>query len=165
MLKKVFWFLLHSQLLCIGYTSSDSEAEEGTKVTVGNDYMMRLKTAAKLKQTKKKLKRKPVLIDPVKKARSYRKIQAAKKPEVKPEQVNGRSKAFSNNRERFRQQNVSGAFAELRRLLPTHPPDKKLSKSEILKLSIKYIKVLQGVLKWQEENVVFNQSSIVLSQH
>ena len=58
----------------------------------------------------------------------------------------------SGNREKFRQQNVSGAFAELRRLLPTHPPDKKLSKSEILKLSIKYIKVLQGVLRWQDEN-------------
>ena len=64
----------------------------------------------------------------------------------------GLKKVFSNNRERFRQQNVSGAFAELRRLLPTHPPDKKLSKSEILKLSIKYIRVLQGVLKWQEDN-------------
>ena len=61
-------------------------------------------------------------------------------------------KIFSNHRERFRQQNVSGAFAELRRILPTHPIDKKLSKSEILKLSIKYIKLLQGVLKWQEEN-------------
>ena len=40
-------------------------------------------------------------------------------------------------RERFRQQNVSGAFAELRKLLPSHPADKKLSKSEILKLSIR----------------------------
>ncbi len=65
----------------------------------------------------------------------------------------GVRKSFSNHRERFRQQNVSGAFAELRRLLPTHPVDKKLSKSEILKLSIKYIKLLQGVLKWQEENM------------
>jgi hypothetical protein len=64
----------------------------------------------------------------------------------------GGQKVFSNHRERFRQQNVSGAFAELRRLLPTHPVDKKLSKSEILKLSIKYIKLLQDVLKWQEEN-------------
>ena len=64
----------------------------------------------------------------------------------------GTRKVFSNHRERFRQQNVSGAFAELRRLLPTHPVDKKLSKSEILKLSIKYIRLLQGVLKWQEEN-------------
>ena len=85
---------------------------------------------------------------------------ATRKPEVippliKPKNVNnggsGR-KVFSNHRERFRQQNVSGAFSELRRLLPTHPVDKKLSKSEILKLSIKYIKLLQGVLKWQEEN-------------
>ena len=64
----------------------------------------------------------------------------------------GGKKVFSNHRERFRQQNVSGAFAELRKLLPTHPLDKKLSKSEILKLSIKYIRLLQGVLRWQEEN-------------
>merc|ERR1711997_1392748 len=69
-----------------------------------------------------------------------------------PIAVTGNRKSFSNHRERFRQQNVSGAFAELRRLLPTHPVDKKLSKSEILKLSIKYIRLLQGVLKWQEEN-------------
>ena len=67
-------------------------------------------------------------------------------------QNSGVRKIFSNHRERFRQQNVSGAFAELRRLLPTHPVDKKLSKSEILKLSIKYIRLLQGVLKWQQEN-------------
>ena len=49
---------------------------------------------------------------------------------------------------------MSGAFAELRRLIPTHPVDKKLSKSEILKLSIKYIQLLQGVVKWQEENAI-----------
>ena len=64
----------------------------------------------------------------------------------------GGRKMFSNHRERFRQQNVSGAFADLRRLLPTHPADKKLSKSEILKLAIKYIRLLQGVLHWQEQN-------------
>jgi hypothetical protein len=40
----------------------------------------------------------------------------------------GPRKVFTNTRERWRQQNVSGAFAELRRLVPTHPPDKKLSK-------------------------------------
>ena len=76
----------------------------------------------------------------------------ATKQKPAPGGVGGGRKVFSNHRERFRQQNVSGAFAELRRLLPTHPVDKKLSKSEILKLSIKYIKLLQGVLKWQEEN-------------
>ena len=48
-------------------------------------------------------------------------------------------KIFSNHRERFRQQNVSGAFADLRKLLPSHPADKKLSKSEILKLSIRWV--------------------------
>ncbi|TRY74695.1 hypothetical protein TCAL_06402 [Tigriopus californicus] len=63
-------------------------------------------------------------------------------------------KAGTNNRERFRQQNVSGAFAELRKLLPTHPLDKKLSKSEILKLSIKYITLLQGILQWQEDTAL-----------
>ena len=66
----------------------------------------------------------------------------------------GVRKVFSNHRERFRQQNVSGAFADLRRLLPTHPADKKLSKSEILKLAIKYIRLLQGVLHWQEQNAL-----------
>ncbi|KAK3881094.1 hypothetical protein Pcinc_014445 [Petrolisthes cinctipes] len=59
-------------------------------------------------------------------------------------------KVFTNTRERWRQQNVSGAFAELRRLVPTHPPDKKLSKNEILRLTIRYIKLLNSVLEWQQ---------------
>ncbi|ESP03612.1 hypothetical protein LOTGIDRAFT_59839, partial [Lottia gigantea] len=53
---------------------------------------------------------------------------------------------FTNGRERWRQQNVNGAFAELRKLVPSHPPDKKLSKNEILRMSIKYIKLLNKVL-------------------
>nr|XP_053646483.1 uncharacterized protein LOC128698313 [Cherax quadricarinatus] len=61
-------------------------------------------------------------------------------------------KVFTNTRERWRQQNVSGAFAELRRLVPTHPPDKKLSKNEILRLTIKYIKLLNSVLEWQQKH-------------
>ncbi|XP_065205499.1 probable ATP-dependent RNA helicase ddx31 isoform X2 [Planococcus citri] len=60
-------------------------------------------------------------------------------------------KMFTNSRERWRQQNVSGAFAELRKLVPTHPPDKKLSKNEILRMAIKYIRLLSGVLEWQEK--------------
>lgn len=59
-------------------------------------------------------------------------------------------KLFTNCRERWRQQNVSGAFAELRRLVPTHPPDKKLSKNEILRMAIKYIGLLCEVLEWQK---------------
>ncbi|CAJ1059562.1 T-cell acute lymphocytic leukemia protein 1 homolog [Xyrichtys novacula] len=56
----------------------------------------------------------------------------------------------TNSRERWRQQNVNGAFAELRRLIPTHPPDRKLSKNEILRLALRYINFLDGVLLDQE---------------
>ncbi|CAM4661512.1 protein lyl-1 isoform X1 [Caretta caretta] len=58
-------------------------------------------------------------------------------------------RVFTNSRERWRQQNVNGAFAELRRLLPTHPPDKKLSKNEILRLAMKYIRFLGQLLRDQ----------------
>lgn len=57
---------------------------------------------------------------------------------------------FTNSRERWRQQNVNGAFAELRKLVPTHPPDKKLSKNEILRLAIKYIRLLSQVIEYQD---------------
>uniref|UniRef100_A0A3Q0S776 Stem cell protein n=1 Tax=Amphilophus citrinellus TaxID=61819 RepID=A0A3Q0S776_AMPCI len=53
-------------------------------------------------------------------------------------------------RERWRQQNVNGAFAELRRLIPTHPPDRKLSKNEILRLALKYINFLDHILTEQD---------------
>lgn len=33
--------------------------------------------------------------------------------------------------------------------MPTHPPDKKLSKNEILRMSIKYIRLLTNILDWQ----------------
>ncbi|XP_054713581.1 uncharacterized protein LOC129223042 [Uloborus diversus] len=59
---------------------------------------------------------------------------------------------FTNSRERWRQQNVNGAFADLRRLVPTHPPDKKLSKNEILRLAIKYIKLLSSILEYQKKH-------------
>ncbi|GJQ82660.1 hypothetical protein Trydic_g19677 [Trypoxylus dichotomus] len=61
-------------------------------------------------------------------------------------------KIFTNSRERWRQQNVSGAFAELRKLVPTHPPDKKLSKNEILRMAIRYIRLLSNVLEWQQKH-------------
>ncbi|XP_020617719.1 T-cell acute lymphocytic leukemia protein 1-like [Orbicella faveolata] len=50
-------------------------------------------------------------------------------------------------RERWRQQNVNMAFSELRKLLPTYPPDKKLSKVDILRSSIRYIRFLDSVLQ------------------
>ncbi|NWX05001.1 HEN1 protein, partial [Caloenas nicobarica] len=49
-------------------------------------------------------------------------------------------------RERIRVEAFNMAFAELRKLLPTLPPDKKLSKIEILRLAICYISYLNHVL-------------------
>ncbi|KAG8243306.1 Helix-loop-helix protein 1 [Homalodisca vitripennis] len=49
-------------------------------------------------------------------------------------------------RERVRVEAFNVAFCELRKLLPTLPPDKKLSKIEILRLAICYIAYLNHVL-------------------
>jgi hypothetical protein len=62
-------------------------------------------------------------------------------------------KGFTNSRERWRQQNVNEAFQDLRRLVPTHPPDRKLSKNEILRHAIKYINILYDTLKYQEREM------------
>ncbi|XP_060062477.1 uncharacterized protein LOC132543035 [Ylistrum balloti] len=63
-------------------------------------------------------------------------------------------RVFTNSRERWRQQNVNGAFAELRKLVPTHPPDKKLSKHEILRLTIRYINLLNNVVNYQNGEMI-----------
>uniref|UniRef100_A0A8C2ZQR6 BHLH domain-containing protein n=2 Tax=Cyclopterus lumpus TaxID=8103 RepID=A0A8C2ZQR6_CYCLU len=49
-------------------------------------------------------------------------------------------------RERVRVVSFNVAFADLRTLLPTLPPDKRLSKIEILRLAIRYISYLNHVL-------------------
>ena len=51
-------------------------------------------------------------------------------------------------RERLRVESFNQAFKELRKLLPTLPPDKKLSKIEILRLAICYISYLNHVLEY-----------------
>ena len=56
-------------------------------------------------------------------------------------------------RERWRQQNVNMAFFELRKLLPTYPADKKLSKVDILRSSIRYIRFLDSVLQEMDGTV------------
>ncbi|CAG9821105.1 unnamed protein product [Phaedon cochleariae] len=80
-------------------------------------------------------------------------------------------KIFTNSRERWRQQNVSGAFAELRKLVPTHPPDKKLSKNEILRMAIRYIQILSNVLDWQQSTSttihmdIKSESAAIITRH
>ncbi|XP_034005601.1 LOW QUALITY PROTEIN: T-cell acute lymphocytic leukemia protein 1 homolog, partial [Trematomus bernacchii] len=56
----------------------------------------------------------------------------------------------TNSRERWRQPNVNGAFSDLRSLIPTHPPDRKLSKNEILRLALRYIGFLEQVVTEQD---------------
>ncbi|KHN76585.1 Helix-loop-helix protein 1 [Toxocara canis] len=50
------------------------------------------------------------------------------------------------SRERIRVESFNNAFARLRALLPTLPLNKKLSKIEILRLSISYISYLDTLL-------------------
>ncbi|CAK1551120.1 unnamed protein product [Leptosia nina] len=52
----------------------------------------------------------------------------------------------ANARERDRTQNVNMAFNALRMLIPTEPPDRKLSKIEILRLAGSYITHLDNQL-------------------
>ncbi|VDK58453.1 unnamed protein product [Gongylonema pulchrum] len=52
------------------------------------------------------------------------------------------------SRERIRVESFNNAFAKLRALLPTLPVNKKLSKIEILRLSISYISYLENLLRF-----------------
>uniref|UniRef100_A0A915K935 BHLH domain-containing protein n=1 Tax=Romanomermis culicivorax TaxID=13658 RepID=A0A915K935_ROMCU len=56
-----------------------------------------------------------------------------------------------NLRERQRQINVNLAFAALRNLVPSHPPDKKMSKHEILRAAIRYIRLLGDILGYMDK--------------
>jgi hypothetical protein len=70
------------------------------------------------------------------------------------DEVSRAKRMATNSRERWRQQNVNEAFQELRKMVPTYPPDKKLSKHEILRMATRYIAFLQQLLndQLQEQN-------------
>lgn len=51
----------------------------------------------------------------------------------------------ANRRERVRTENVNAGFDKLRKLIPTEPKNRKLSKIEILRLSTSYIKHLYNL--------------------
>uniref|UniRef100_A0A8D3EG38 BHLH domain-containing protein n=1 Tax=Scophthalmus maximus TaxID=52904 RepID=A0A8D3EG38_SCOMX len=62
------------------------------------------------------------------------------------EAQDGQISIRARHQERVRVVAFNVAFAELRKLLPTIPPDKKLSKIDILRLAICYISYLNHVL-------------------
>ncbi|XP_023856853.1 T-cell acute lymphocytic leukemia protein 2-like [Salvelinus sp. IW2-2015] len=72
-------------------------------------------------------------------------------------------KVFTNTRERWRQHNVNTAFAELRKLIPTHPPEKKLSKNEILRLAMRYINFLVQLLESQSGQPALHSPTALLT--
>lgn len=53
----------------------------------------------------------------------------------------------ANRRERVRTENVNAGFDRLRKLIPTDPLDRKLSKIEILRLATSYIKHLYNLTR------------------
>lgn len=57
-----------------------------------------------------------------------------------------RQRQVANQRERDRTHSVNSAFLQLRRLIPTEPLDRKLSKIETLRLAGSYINHLHSVL-------------------
>ncbi|NXB86412.1 SCX factor, partial [Vidua chalybeata] len=61
----------------------------------------------------------------------------------------GRRRAAANARERDRTHSVNAAFGALRRLIPTRPADRRLSKVETLRLASSYISHLANVLLLQ----------------
>ncbi|CAG2181901.1 unnamed protein product [Oppiella nova] len=56
-----------------------------------------------------------------------------------------KQRQVANARERDRTESVNTAFTVLRSLIPTDPPDRKLSKIETLRLAVSYIQHLNNV--------------------
>ncbi|EHB13662.1 Helix-loop-helix protein 2 [Heterocephalus glaber] len=73
-------------------------------------------------------------------------IQLSREEKRRRRRATAKYRSAHATRERIRVEAFNLAFAELRKLLPTLPPDKKLSKIEILRLAICYISYLNHVL-------------------
>ncbi|NP_001164720.1 paraxis protein [Saccoglossus kowalevskii] len=65
----------------------------------------------------------------------------------------GKQRTAANARERDRTHSVNSAFTTLRDLIPTEPPDRKLSKIETLRLAASYISHLETTLLVGEEAI------------
>ena len=86
----------------------------------------------------------------------------SKKSRPRSNRLSGRRSIATNNREKWRQHNVNRAFVNLRRLVPTYPPDKRLSKNEILRMAIKYIKLLESILEYHDRGGTNTQDSLLI---
>lgn len=64
-----------------------------------------------------------------------------------PQNVKKPKRGYANKRERVRTENVNAGFEKLRKLIPTDPIDRKLSKIEVLRLAVSYIKHLHNLTR------------------
>ncbi|XP_026151903.1 helix-loop-helix protein 2-like [Mastacembelus armatus] len=85
-------------------------------------------------------------VDEQGKARSVHAPVLSREEKRRRRRATAKYRSAHASRERIRVVAFNVAFAELRKLLPTLPPDKKLSKIEILRLAICYISYLNHVL-------------------
>ncbi|EYC25030.1 hypothetical protein Y032_0012g1656 [Ancylostoma ceylanicum] len=79
--------------------------------------------------------------------KEYRKLTKAERR--KRRRATPKYRNLHATRERIRVESFNMAFAQLRSLLPTLPVEKKLSKIEILRLSISYISFLHKLLSFE----------------
>ncbi|KAK6033708.1 Helix-loop-helix DNA-binding domain protein [Ostertagia ostertagi] len=79
--------------------------------------------------------------------KDYRKLSKAERR--KRRRATPKYRNLHATRERIRVESFNMAFAQLRSLLPTLPVEKKLSKIEILRLSISYISFLSKLLSFE----------------
>ncbi|VDO79101.1 unnamed protein product, partial [Heligmosomoides polygyrus] len=79
--------------------------------------------------------------------KDYRKLTKAERR--KRRRATPKYRNLHATRERIRVESFNLAFARLRSLLPTLPVEKKLSKIEILRLSISYISFLNKLLSFE----------------
>lgn len=80
---------------------------------------------------------KRITFEPPKSSMRANKIQTIPKPK----------RGQANRRERVRTENVNVGFEKLRKLIPTDPKDRKLSKIEVLRLATSYINHLYNLTR------------------
>lgn len=66
---------------------------------------------------------------------------------AKTQTISKPKRGQANRRERVRTENVNVGFEKLRKIIPTDPEDRKLSKIEVLRLATSYINHLYNLTR------------------
>ena len=90
--------------------------------------------------------------DPEDESRDQENIKLSREERRRRRRATQKYRSAHASRERVRVGAFNVAFKDLRELLPTLPPNKKLSKIEILRLAICYISYLTHILEMSNDN-------------